>query len=263
MNMPLIDAHIHLDLYEPSDQIRILSELSKEGVESLVAVSMHLASCQENAVLSKQYPKQVYPAFGFHPEQPLPSASELDQLVQWIRERAGEVLAIGEIGLPYYMRTELEAKGNHLDLAPYIQMLDQMLALAKELDKPVILHAVYEDADIVCDRLEAHGIKRAHFHWFKGSSQTVQRMADRGYFISFTPDLLYEEEIVGLARLYPAHQVMVETDGPWPFEGPFLGQLTHPAMIRAVAKVWADIQGLDKAEACDILYRNTKRFYGL
>ena len=103
---------------------------------------------------------------------------------------------------------------------------------------------MYEDADIACELLEKHQFTRAHFHWFKGSRQTIRRMADNGYYVSFTPDILYETEIRELARQYPAEQVMAETDGPWPFEGPFHGQMTHPAMTREVIQAWSEITGM-------------------
>lgn len=88
-------------------------------------------------------------------------------------------------------------------------------------------------------------------------------MFDRGYYISFTPDLLYELEIMELARSYPPDQVMAETDGPWLFEGPFAGQLTQPAMVLKVAEAWAAIQGIAPEEARCRLRENTKRFYGI
>ena len=137
-----------------------------------------------------------------------------------------------------------------------------MLA-AKRWNKPVVLHAVYEDAELVCDMLERHGLTRAHFHWFKGAEHTVRRMADRGYYISFTPDILYERDIQELAGVYPADLVMAETDGPWPFEGPFSGRLTRPAMVGHVAAAWAGIHGIAPEEAAAAFYRNTRRFYGI
>jgi TatD DNase family protein len=115
----------------------------------------------------------------------------------------------------------------------------------------------------VCDLLEKHGIKKAHFHWFKGSHSTVERMIQAGYYISITPDVLYEEEIRTLVREYPIALLMVETDGPWPFEGPFAGQKTHPRMIHAVIEQIALLKGLPVVEAAHTLLNNTKQFYGI
>ncbi|MFD2613611.1 TatD family hydrolase [Paenibacillus gansuensis] len=109
--------------------------------------------------------------------------------------------------------------------------------------------------------MERRGCTRAHFHWFKGSPSTVRRMAANGYYVSFTPDLLYEPEIQELACVYPRGQVMLETDGPWPFEGPFAGRLTHPSMMEESLRVWSEIQGLPLEEAREQIVSNTKRFY--
>ena len=79
--------------------------------------------------------------------------------------------------------------------------------------------------------LKSIPLKKAHFHWFKGDQKTITRMIENGYFISVTPDVCYEKEIRDLVSIYPLEKMMVETDGPWPFEGPFQGQITHPSMI--------------------------------
>jgi TatD DNase family protein len=86
-------------------------------------------------------------------------------------------------------------------------------------------------------------------------------MIDNGYFISFTPDILYEEEIQQLAVVYPISQVMVETDGPWPFAGPFSGKATHPRMLTENIRKIAEIKGLDPDETAEIIRQNTLTFY--
>lgn len=261
--MKLIDTHIHLDQYSDTHIRTIIRQLPRAGVGQLIAVSMNRESCLRTEKLARQYPGIVKPAYGYHPEQPLPQQHQTKLLLEWMESRIDETVAIGEIGLPYYRRQELAATGLALDEQGYIDLLDQYLQLGRLHDKPVILHAVYEDADIVCDLLQAHGIERAHFHWFKGSAQSIQRMAERGYSISFTPDLLYESEICELASIYPRELVMTETDGPWPFEHQFAGQPTVPSMVVDVCRAWADIQGLDVGDAAELLYNNARRFYRL
>lgn len=259
---PLIDAHIHLDSYEEDQQQEILSSLETAGVEGLIAVSMHLESARANLQLARQY-TMVHLAFGFHPEQPIPDQAGIDELFGWMHRHASNMVAVGEVGLPYYTRTEAEEAGQSFDTRPYEELLERFIAFARDQDKPIVLHAVYEDADTACRLLERYGVKRAHFHWFKGSLETVQHMAKQGYYVSFTPDIVYEEEIQELARTYPRSLVMSETDGPWPFEGPFAGQMTHPRMTADVAMAWSRIQELSLPEARRMLYDNAKRFYGI
>ncbi|EFM13000.1 TatD-related deoxyribonuclease [Paenibacillus curdlanolyticus YK9] len=262
-NWSWMDAHIHWDRYEDEQRERMAAEAREAGCEGLVAVSMHLASSQANHAFALRAPEFVIPAYGFHPEQPAPSDDELMQLIAWIRERhqAGERFAIGEVGLPYYTRTEREAAGHAFDETPYLQMLEQFAALAAELDRTLVLHAVYEDAAKACELLDKHQVRRAHFHWFKGDAETIDRMIRTGRYISITPDVLYEEEIRELVRVYPLELMMAETDGPWPFEGPFQGMATAPVMVADVVREIALLKGVPVAEAASVLLRNTRELY--
>lgn len=248
----LIDAHIHLDQYTDEEIPSLLEE-----VKAVIAVSMQLASCERTLRLANSY-QQVKAAFGFHPEQPLLSPNDEAALFDWIRSHQDDMVAIGEVGLPYYLRQE-----QAIDERPYVALLERFVVLAKELDKPIVLHAVYEDAHIVCDLLEKHQLHEAHFHWFKGDEAIVKRMIECGYFISITPDCLYEEEIQQLIYDYPIDLMMVETDGPWPFEGPFTKKRTSPWMMHSTIEVIASIKGLSTQEVAKIITQNTKTFYRL
>ncbi|CAM4280837.1 TatD DNase family protein [Paenibacillus endophyticus] len=261
-----IDAHIHVDLYAEEERNELLEQAFAEGVEAVVAVSMHLASAKVNRELAREYAGRVYPAYGFHPEQPMPEEEEMDELIGWIRScaAAGELFAIGEVGLPYYSRLEAEQAGEGaFDEKPYVELLERFAELAAELDLPIVLHAVYEDAAKACDILEKYGVRRAHFHWFKGDDAVISRMAASGYMVSVTPDVAYEEEIRQLVAQYPIELLMVETDGPWPFEGPYEGRQTKPAMAADAAKHIASIKQQPPHAVAEALLANTRRFYGL
>ncbi len=263
----MIDAHIHLDMYEKDQLIAMLEPLLKEKnaprVEGLITVSRHLDSCRRNLQLAQLYPTFVHPAFGFHPEQDLPDEAACTELFQWIRSHADDMVAVGEVGLPYYTALDKRQTGETFDTQPYLELLDQFIQLAGELDKPIVLHAVYADADAACELLEKHNVKQAHFHWFKGSHTVTQRIIANQYSVSFTPDLCYEPEIRQLATIMPIDQMMVETDGPWPFEGPFTGQITEPVMIRQVIQEIADLKRCSFHEAHTLIVQNTKAFYRL
>ena len=99
------------------------------------------------------------------------------------------------------------------------------------------------------------------FHWFKGDQKTMGGMVENKYFISLTPDILYEEETRGVAEFYPLHLIMAETDGPWPFEGIFQDKLTQPAMIHQVVQQIAVIKKVGIEDAYTILYNQIKNFY--
>jgi TatD DNase family protein len=234
------------------------------GVRGVVAVSMDPASCRSIHRLARLYPGRVIPAYGHHPEIPPLTGEELETLCAWIAGLPPELpFAVGEVGLPYFNRTEAEAAGKPFDPAPYIRQLERFVRLAAELDRPLNLHAVHEDADTVMDMLERYGLRRAHFHWFKGSPATVERLVRGGYYISVTPEVLYEEETRELARTFPLDRLMVETDGPWPFEGPYAGKRTEPRMVMDAVREIALLRGLPAETVRETLEKNAERCYGL
>jgi TatD DNase family protein len=261
MNLPMIDAHVHLDMYAAEPLATMVAESNSSGLLGWITVSRHLASCRKTLELHQANPSLIHPAYGYHPEQELPSAAELEELLNWIAQHRDTMIAVGEVGLPYYLKQEKKALGFTLDLSPYLILLEKFVKLASDYDLPIILHAVYEDADIVCDLLERYSIPRAHFHWFKGSEAAISRMIAKGYYISITPDIVYESEIQELALRYPMELMMIETDGPWPFEGPFTGSLTVPSMMEHTLLVLARLKETTPHHAAQILLENTRRFY--
>ncbi|WP_020615341.1 TatD family hydrolase [Paenibacillus daejeonensis] len=261
----LSDAHLHVDLYPAATRTAMLEQAWADGVEAIVAVSMDLASSKINRELSLRYPGRILPVYGYHPEQVIPDRKAHAALLSWIRQRAadGERFAIGEVGLPYYKRTSAAAAGETLSLKPYIELLESFIGLAGELKRPIALHAVYEDAETVCDLLEKHQVEKAHFHWFKGPPQTINRMMASGYYLSVTPDVAYEPEIQSLVTRYPLELMMTETDGPWPFEGPYTGQATCPGMTADVVRHIARLKGIGETEAATRTRDNLRSFYGI
>lgn len=258
MRRPIIDAHIHLDKYAEQDRNKLLQDLDDDQISALIAVSYDLESARTNLALS-QVNERVKPAFGFHPEQPLPSHPTMDALWTFINRYQQSMIAIGEVGLPYYLRKE----DSSIAREPYAELLEQFVQFAAKGNQPIVLHAVYEDAPLVCDLLEKHSITNAHFHWFKGDTKTITRMKQNGYYISITPDVWYKEEIQELVKAYPVDKIMAETDGPWPFKGPFRKKQTHPNMIHWSVQKIAEIKKMDRTEVYRQVYANTRRFYNL
>ncbi|RSK47913.1 TatD family hydrolase [Bacillus canaveralius] len=254
----IIDAHIHLDQYSDDEIEKFF--LDGNSIDKVISVSMNLQSCKRNLELSFR-DSRILPAFGYHPEQALPTGRELADLLEWMEKHRNTMVAVGEVGLPFYRRKK--DKQGEFPLQQYIELLETFVIHAKRWGKPIILHAVYDDASIVCGLLEKHSIVKAYFHWFKGDAKTLRRIAENGYYISVTPDIVYEKEIQSMVSDFPLGQLMVETDGPWPFEGPFQGIKTHPNMIHASIKIIAQIKNLPEPDVYRRLYINTLKFYSL
>jgi TatD DNase family protein len=251
-----VDAHIHLERYRDEEIVSLLADPMLRGV---VAVSMDLESSRRTLEWKRRFPGKVKAACGFHPEQ---EVAEVAELVTWMEKYRAEIDAIGEIGLPYYRRREAVRRGESWEEGPYIRILEEMLRLAAEWDKPAVLHGVREDVPVILDLLDRFGVRCAHFHWIKADREALKRMAERGCFVSFTPDILYDEETRAIAASYPLELILTETDGPWPFEGPFAGRRTNPLMVLDVIRELAVLRRREEEDLKAQLLSNVEKCYG-
>lgn len=249
------DAHLHLEKYSDQEIDQFFCDDQLEGV---IAVSMDLSSSKRTLSLKKKYPGRVFAACGFHPEQP--ARFDQDQWFQFLHTHRDEIDAIGEIGLPYYLERQWRKEGKPFDKAAYLKILQTMLNWADEWDKPVILHGVYEDVSLICDYLEETSLSNVHFHWLKTDPATLKRVEKSGYYVSFTPDLLYNDKTRQVARSYPLERIMVETDGPWPFENKFSGKQTEPSMVLAVLEELANLKKMPLEKVAQKVRENTWQF---
>ncbi|WP_186803524.1 TatD family hydrolase, partial [Haemophilus influenzae] len=118
----LFDSHLHLD--QLSDE-NIQQILAHSKIIGMLAVSTNLNSAKKLLNLKQTYPKKLYFAAGFHPEQQLPSLEEQKKLFQWIDEHHSSISGIGEVGLPHYSKRE----NPNLDYAPYIELLERFILI--------------------------------------------------------------------------------------------------------------------------------------
>lgn len=249
----MIDAHIHLDQFSDEQIAEIFSQATLQGV---IAVATDLASCKRLLSLKQRFPK-IHCCAGFHPEQPLPSETELAEFFEWIAKNHHELTACGEVGLPHYLKRE----NPNLDYQPYIDLLERFIAVSKRYDLPINLHIVYDDALIALDLLAKYQIRKAHFHWFKASPDVLQKVLATNYFVSVTPDILWNEKTQKVVEIFPLERLMIETDAPWQHDSfettDIVGQLS------AVIQKIAESKSLLPSFVAQQVQRNALSFYSI
>ena len=240
----LIDAHLHLDQYPVEKIDEYIAAWQQAGVEKIVAVSTNLASSYRTLEWKAKYPHFIYAAIGYHPEQSLPREQEIDELLALLKKERKLISAIGEVGLPYYSLDKGKAPQEVLEA--FLELLSVFTEQAKREHLPILLHAVHEQAAIALAMLVANQIEKAHFHWLKASPQVVEEIVARGYYISVTPEVCYRQRDQQLLRQVPLERLLLETDGPWPYEERFSGRLTTPLFLEEVAEQVALIKQMEK-----------------
>ena len=97
----IVDSHCHLQDPEFGDARNAVTRAVEHDVWGIIAVGCDPASNSGRWRSPPHNGKIVWPAFGFHPEWPL-TDEDLDRVEDQVTEEHARLVALGEIGLPWY-----------------------------------------------------------------------------------------------------------------------------------------------------------------
>jgi TatD DNase family protein len=192
----------------------------------------------------------VFPCLGLHPdrfENPC-----LDTVTAQIRRHAGEIVAIGEVGLDYWRAREEPGR------AVQREVLSALVGLAAELDLTLNVHSRSAGHHTLA-LLEDRGAGRVHMHAYDGKAHPACLAAERGVFFSIPPSVLRSPQKQKLVKRLPLEQMLLESDAP--VLGPVAGERNEPANLRLSLEYVATARGVPEAELDGILEANTLRAY--
>ncbi|MDB5107289.1 MAG: deoxyribonuclease [Candidatus Binatus sp.] len=255
----MIDSHVHLDADQYADPSGAIKRALEANISAIVVPGVGPESNLLALELARTNPGVVYTALGFHPERFELTDVDVQRVADQIRQHRDLICAIGEVGLPWY--GEQAHDETRADRAR--RRLQTFAALATKLDLPLILHAPHRRAGEALSIIEAAGVRRAAFHWHKSDEATTRAIIAAGYYISMTPDVVYRERDQELARMLRLDRMIVESDGPWSYGGPFAGQITEPAIVRHVVAAIAHIRCATFEEIAAVTDANTRRLFAI
>lgn len=252
----LFDTHAHMDDRAfDQDRDTLLSELPQQGIGLLMNPGCSLASSRQACALAERY-DYIYAAVGSHPDAADEVNADVLEAYHMLCKQNPKVKAIGEIGLDYHYediprQRQLEA------------FRDQM-ALARELDLPVIVHEreAHQDGMAVVDEFpQVTGV----FHCYSGSAEMAKELIKRGWYIGFTGVLTFKNarKAVEVAREIPLERIVLETDCPYMSPEPFRGRRNDPGKLYRMAQALAQIRDLPAEQVEAITFENGKRLYRL
>ena len=250
----LFDTHAHMDDRAfDADREALLSALPEQGIGLLMNPGCSLASSRAASALADRY-DYIYAAVGSHPD----AADEVNDAVldeyRTLCKLNPKIKAIGEIGLDYHYE----------DIPRDCQQaaFRAQMALARELDLPVIVHEreAHEDGmNIVREFPDVTGV----FHCYSGSLEMARQLVDRGWYIGFTGVLTFKNarKAVEVAAALPLDRIVLETDCPYMSPEPYRGQRNDPSRLCRMAEKLAQLRGLSLEEIENITTENGKRLY--
>ncbi len=257
----IIDTHCHLHDAAYADLRGALTLAVEHEVWGVLAVGCDPDTNRRTLDAALASGKTVWPALGFHPEWAQLTDDDLGRVEEQVRLHHSRIVALGEIGLPWYSlagaadAAELMTRGR--------ERFTALLKLAARFDLPVAIHAPHGAAQGALESLRVADIDRAVFHWHKAPVEVTRDILDAGYFVSVTPELVYRERHRELVELAPLDSILVESDGPWPYQGEFDGMPSGPWLVARVAEEVAKIKRLPVDETMYRLSANACRLFDL
>jgi len=242
-NLALIDGHAHLD--QVGDLSASLRDAKAFGVAGVVAVGMDVESNQRTLEIAREYPGYVHPALGYHPWEI--DEKEVEKNLSFVRNHLEGCVAVGEIGLDYKVKVKKELQR---------EVFGTLLDIAREYEKPVILHCRFSHPDAL-KMVRERGIGQAVFHWYSGSLSTLEEIIGLGYFISATPALRYSPPHQEAIRRAPLELLLLETDAPVNYQG----LEARPKDVRISVEEVARLKGLSIEEVSKQTTLNACQFF--
>jgi len=256
----LVDVHCHLDSPKYTKLDELIARNKENGIVGIVAAASDFASCQRMLGLGRKYGGLVFPALGVHPERLEATKDDIGKVMNLAREHREEIVAIGEVGLPYYSIREKENFVKLMEKA--VPTLKRFSELALELDLAVVLHAPHDEpAQMAFEVVNDVGLKRVLFHWHKSKPEITKKIVDKGYYMSITPEVCYRDRDRELVKLAPLRNLVLETDGPWSYGGEFKDRLTEPIFIKRTTQEIAKLKNLTEKEVSKITTENASKLF--
>lgn len=253
--MQLIDSHCHLDAPEfDEDRAAVIERARAAGVSVQIIPAITAASWPKLRTICT-LESGLYPAYGLHPMFVAEHRPEhLDQLRDWItRERP---CAIGECGLDFFV--------DGLDPDAQRACFNGQLALAREFDLPVIVHA-RRAMDEVIHTMRRIGGLRGVVHSFSGSPEQARQLWEMGFLIGLGGPVTYDRanRLRGLLTQMPLEYLLLETDAPDQPDAAIRGQRNEPARLPAILEVMAQLRQQPAGEIAAQTTANARRLFAL
>lgn len=250
----IFDTHAHYDDEAfDTDRDELLTSLPEKGIGLVVDPGCDLPSSHMAVELAAKYP-HVYAAVGIHPEN---CHDYTPAQIKDLRTLAKfpKVVAIGEIGLDYYWQENPSRELQH-------QCLCDQLALASELNLPVIIHDRDAHADTLSIVREFPTVTGV-FHCFAGSVEMAEELLKLGWYLGFNGAVTFKNvrKAPQVIAITPLDRLLLETDAPYLTPVPHRGKRNDSTYIPCISQTISQIKGLTAQAVENAAWDNGKRLF--
>ena len=247
----VVDTHAHLcDPVFDHDRAEVLRLARNAGVAAIIAVGESMSDAERNLELATRHP-EIRPAAGLYPTRL--DIVEAERIISLVREERDLLVAIGEVGLDYWVVKEEAEKELQREI------FTRFIHLSMELGLPLNVHSRSAGRHAIALLME-QGAKGVQLHAFDGKAVTALPAVEAGYFFSIPPSIVRSRQKQKLVKQLPLSSLLIETDSP--VLGPEPQTRNEPANALISVKAIAELKDLSEAEVMEIVTENTRRLYG-
>ena len=254
--MKLYDTHCHLNSDNLYPEIETWIHQAKEkGVIAMNVIGWDEASSRLAVKIANQYP-MCHAVVGLHPVN--------DDLTNpnhfaWIQSIASSstVVAIGEIGLDYYWKKDINDQNNQKTV--FIKQIQ----LANEMKLPIVVHCRDAYEDILLILQNNRPLYGGVMHCYAGPISLVQQFIKLGMLISLGGPITYKknQDLRTIAGTIELNKLLIETDAPYLSPEPLRGKRNTPENIAYVFKEVVKQRKETEEKIEETLLKNTELLF--
>lgn len=273
-----VDIHAHLNFHAFAKDRDEVIKRTLAGGTRVINVGTQQSTSRAALALAEAY-DGLYATVGLHPIHTDKSFHDEQEVgeggeeftsrgekfdAELYRELAThpKVVAIGECGLDFYrLGAETKAKQEEAFRAHIA------LALALELDKPLMIHCRDAHEEVLAIlreyKKEAGERLRGNIHFYSGTLSQAQEYWRLGFTLSFTGVITFARDRDEMIKILPLEAIMIETDAPYVAPTPNRGKRNEPLYVIEVARKIAQLRGVPLEEIAQATTANAKRVFGI
>ncbi len=274
------DTHAHLNF---TDFIRDRDSLVKKCLKNnvwLINVGTNFFTSQKALNIAQEYEQGVYAAIGLHPgnleaeftenlesetKGPLKNIIGEEFNYQGYKKLAQDkkVVAIGEIGLDYFLKPESKKRLERFKKEQDF-LFHQQVRLAKELDLPMILHCrrAHEDFLRILRKLYSSYDRKFQgvIHCFTGNIGQARKYIELGFLLGFN-GIIFKLNLKDIIKKVPLDKMLIETDCPYLSPPGYDKKRNDPLGVKFVAEEIASIKKLSLEEVAHQTTQNAQKLF--
>lgn len=252
--MNWLDSHCHInDEAFREDLDDVLSRMHAAQVDRAMIISSYIDDY--NFALSIKHPNiELIRSLGVYPGDVNDiTEDEFEKYVEIFKDE--KCKAIGEIGLDYHWQKDNKERQK--------EIFKRQLLIAKELDKPVIIHS--RDAIQDTFDLMKECPNRGVMHCYSDSAEMAKEFVKLGYYISISGTITWKNarEPLEVIRVVPLDRLLIETDSPYLTPTPYRGKRNEPSYVVETGRKICEELGINEEDFKKQLNENYNSLFRL